>query len=35
LNVTREDWREGMRVQVETDIVVGSLLNEWLGQLSL
>jgi multidrug resistance efflux pump len=32
LNVTREDWRDGMRVQIETDVVAGSLLDEWLGR---
>ena len=35
LHVTREDWRDGMHVQIETDVVVGSLLDEWLGRVSL
>jgi multidrug resistance efflux pump len=35
LHATREDWRDGMHVQIETDVVVGSLLDEWLGRVSL
>jgi multidrug resistance efflux pump len=35
LHVTRDDWRDGMHVQIETDVVVGSLLDEWLGRIPL
>jgi multidrug resistance efflux pump len=35
LNVTRDDWRDGMHVQIETDVVLGSLLDQWIGRVSL
>lgn len=33
LNINREEWREGMQVNVETELVMGSLLDQWLGRI--
>lgn len=33
LGTTNEEWREGMKVQVDTEVVTGSLLEKWIGQL--
>ena len=33
VQATRDEWRDGMQVQIETDVVQGSLLDRWLGRI--
>jgi hypothetical protein len=33
LHSTRDEWRDGMPVQLETDVSIGSLLDQWLGRI--
>jgi multidrug resistance efflux pump/CRP-like cAMP-binding protein len=33
LQTRKDEWRDGMAVQMETDVVLGTLLDQWLGKL--